>query len=275
MSSRFSEQDTEAFYDAEDALYRSFWDREGSLHWEWFDENTGEDFLSACVNLNRVMLEKACIEPESHVLDLGCGNGNTSTWLCRSAGCRVTGIDLSGVRVNNAIDSLAAEPTDVQSRLKFEKASATDLPFEEGAFSHVWSQATIYHIHDKEKALQEAYRVLAPGGYLVFDDLTKPKPDISDDARRFVYDRLLFDTDYSFAGYQDALRQTGFQVLESYDLSEHLGKSYGCLSRMAMSQRDKDPQVYESLSHAYDQMVLAVGRQELGWGMYICRKGPA
>ena len=272
MSSRFSEQDTEAFYDAEDALYRSFWDREGSLHWGWFDENTGDDFLAACANLNRIMLEKANIQPLSHVLDLGCGNGNTSIWLCRSAGCKVTGIDLSGVRVKNAIESLAALPSDVQGRLKFEKASATDLPFEEGAFSHVWSQATIYHVHHKEKALQEAYRVLEPGGYLVFDDLTKPRPDISGDARRYVYDRLLFDTDYNFTGYQDALRKVGFEVLEAHDLSEHLGKSYGCLSRMAMAQREKDPQVYEGLSRAYDQMVLAVERHELGWGMYICRK---
>ena len=272
MSSRFSEQNTEAFYDAEDALYRSFWDREGSLHWGWFDEQTGDDFLAACTNLNRVMLEKAKIQPESIVLDMGCGNGNASTWLCRSAGCSVTGIDLSGVRVSNAIESTAAQPPDVRNRLKFEKASGTDLPFREGAFSHVWSQATIYHIHDKEMALQEAYRVLAPGGYLVFDDLTKPKPDISDDARRYVYDRLLFDTDYSFTGYQDALRQVGFRVLDAHDLSEHLGKSYGCLSQMAISQREKDPEVYEGLSRAYDQMVLAVERQELGWGMYICQK---
>ena len=76
MSSRFSEQDTEAFYDAEDALYRSFWDREGSLHWGWFDEGTGDDFLAACANLNRVMLEKANIKPDSKVLDLGCGTAH-------------------------------------------------------------------------------------------------------------------------------------------------------------------------------------------------------
>ena len=171
------------------------------------------------------MLEKANIQSGARVLDLGCGNENTSTWLCRTSGCQATGIDLSGIRVSNAIESIESHPPDVRARLNFEKASATDLPFEQGAFSHVWSRATIYHIHDKEKALQEAYRVLAPGGYLVFDDLIKPRPDISDHARRFVYDRLLFDTDFSFTGYQDALRQTGFRVLEARDLSGHLGKS--------------------------------------------------
>ena len=186
MPSRFSEAETEAFYDAEDALYRSFWDREGSLHWGWFDQESGDDFLAACVNLNRVMLEKAQIEPAAQVLDLGCGNGNTATWLCQSACCQVTGIDLSGVRINHATESLRDQAPEVSARLTFEKASATDLPFDADSFSHVWSQATIYHIPDKEKTLQEVYRVLKPGGLFVFDDLTKPRPDISDKVLDFV-----------------------------------------------------------------------------------------
>lgn len=272
MRNRFSEQDTEAFYDAEDALYRSFWDREGSLHWGWFDSETGDDFLSACANLNRRMLEEADISPSSHILDLGCGNGNTAAWLCESAGCRVTGIDLSGVRINNAIASRDSLQADVRGRLKFEKASATNLPYEDETFTHVWSQATIYHVHDKEKALQEVYRVLAPGGVLVFDDLTKPRPDISDEARRYVYDRLLFDTDFSFPGYQEALTEVGFQVLTAHDLSTHLGKSYGCLSDMAASKIDVNPEVFEPLSYAYTRMVRAVDQRELGWGMFLCRK---
>ncbi len=272
MTSRFSEQDTEAFYDAEDALYRSFWDREGSLHWGWFDSGTGEDFLAACANLNQKMLEKARITQSANVLDLGCGNGNTALWLCQTAECRVKGIDLSGVRINNAIESLESQPADVRNRMVFEKASATALPYEDNQFSHVWSQATIYHIHEKEKALQEVYRVLEPGGTLVFDDLTKPKPDISDEARRYVYDRLLFDTDYSFSGYQEALQRTGFKVIESHDLSSHLGKSYQCLSEMALARRDLNPEVFEALSYAYRQMVAAVEQGELGWGMYLCQK---
>jgi ubiquinone/menaquinone biosynthesis C-methylase UbiE len=132
---------------------------------------------------------------------MGSGNGNTSSWLCQSARCKVTGIDLSGVRVSNAIKSAKGLPAEVQTRLDFKKASGTDLPFAAASFSHVWSQATIYHIPDKEKTLQEIYRVLEPGGWSIFDDLTKPKAEVSDDARRYVYDRLLFDTDFSFTGY--------------------------------------------------------------------------
>ena len=278
--SRFSERETEAYYDAEDALYRSFWDAEGSLHWGVFDtpaepgsgSNVRDGFLDACYRLNAIMLEDSGIDGSARVLDLGCGNGNTAVWLCRTTGARVTGIDLSGVRIENAIEALGDTP-ELAPRLEFHQASATELPFADGAFSHIWSQATIYHIPDKAKTLQEAYRVLQPGGVMVFDDLTKPRPDISDEARTFVYDRLLFDTDFNFYSYMDALGETGFTVLEARDLSSHLARSYSCLSQMAATGDDPErKERFAALSDAYLKMVKAVHDEELGWAQYRCVK---
>ena len=271
-TNRFSENDTERFYDAEDALYRSFWDSEGSLHWGLFDETTGDDFLKACVNLNRMMAQEARIETGSHILDLGCGNGNTSIWLAQQWGCQVTGIDLSGVRIDNARADLSGRPESIRERVRFEKCSATDLPFEDGSFSHVWSQATIYHVPDKDTTLKEAYRTMKPGGLMVFDDLIKPKPDISADARKYVYDRLLFDTDYSFQGYQEALEKTGFQVEDARDLSSHLRRSYQHLHMMASEQKDLNPEALVPLAAAYTQMVAAIEAKDLGWAFYVARK---
>ena len=272
MRSPFTEQDTEAFYDAEDALYRAFWDSAGSLHWGWFDQSTGGDFLKACANLNQVMADKAHITAAAQVLDMGCGNGTTATWLCRSTGCRVTGIDLSGVRINNANETLKGLPQEIKSHLAFEKASATELPFGEKSFTHVWSQATIYHVHEKQKALDQVYRTLETNGLFVFDDLTKPKPDISPTAQRYVYDRLLFDTPFSFSTYQDALKAIGFQVLEAHDLSPHLKQSYRCLDQMALARSEAKDDKFEQLSYSYQRMVQAIDNQELGWGMYLCQK---
>ncbi|MDA0735421.1 MAG: methyltransferase domain-containing protein [Chloroflexi bacterium] len=272
MRNQFTEQDTETFYDAEDALYRSFWDSAGSLHWGWFDQKTGDDFLKACVNLNQIMAEKAAIDSSSRVLDMGCGNGNTATWLSRSTGCRVTGIDLSGVRVANANAAVKALPPEIGSLLEFRKASATSLPFDDSSFTHVWSQATIYHVHEKEQALQQAYRILEPNGLFVFDDLIKPKPDISETAQQYVYQRLLFDTPYSFSGYQDGLKDVGFQIVEAHDLSEHLKQSYQCLGQMALARSEGEGDQFQQLTFAYQQMVRAIENQELGWGMYLCRK---
>ena len=269
---RFTEDVTESFYDSEDDLYRSFWDTEGSLHWGLFDESTGQDFLKACANLNEFMANKARLLPSSRLLDIGCGNGNTAMWLSGVWECSVVGVDLSGVRINNAIRDLEGAPAPLRDRVRFEKASATALPFEDGSFSHVWSQATIYHIPDKESTLREAYRVLAQGGVFIFDDLIKPKPDISEAARIYVYDRLYFDTDFSFQSYQDALKGAGFRVLEAVDLSEHLRASYMHLASVTKELGESLDQKYRDLSYAYGQMVSAQENGELGWAFYLCEK---
>lgn len=270
---RFTYRDTEAFYDAEDSFYRSFWDSEGSLHWGVFDGETGDDFLKACVNLNRIMATMAGISSRSNMLDLGCGNGAVATWLCRTFGCSVTGVDLSSVRIANANEMRQRQPDEIREKLTFVKASATELPCADASFSHVWSQAVIYHVHEKEKALKEVFRVLAPDGKFVFDDLLKPKSSISNESRTYVYDRLKFDTDFSFRSYQSALAETGFTVVEARDLSAHLKTSYERLADITGSRASgSGTEKYRKTAAAYGKMADAVERRELGWGLYSCRK---
>ena len=273
MSSRFTEQETESYYDAEDAIYRAVWDEDGSVHWGYFDESTGTDFLKGCANLDRIMVEKGRIGSDAQALDLGCGNGTTAIWLAGYAGCHVTGIDLSGVRIDNAKAARERQQPELRDRLAFEKASATELPFADGQFSRVWSQAVIYHVPDKRQVLSEVYRVLEKGGILVFDDLVKPNQEVSPDAQRFVYDRLLYDTEFSFESYQEALKAQGFQVLEALDISSHLRQSYFYLAdRTPKGTTDEQAEHFEWLTTAYLGTARAVENDELGWGLYVCRK---
>ena len=273
MVSRFSEQETESYYDAEDAIYRAVWDEDGSVHWGYFDDTTGTDFLKGCANLDRIMVEKGGIDTEARVLDLGCGNGTTAIWLAKNTGCHATGIDLSGVRIDNAKADRERQEPALRERLAFEKASATDLPFSEGRFNRVWSQAVIYHVPDKRTVLKEVYRVLEKGGIFVFDDLLKPHREVSADAQTYVYDRLLFDTEFSFESYQEALTATGFELLEAVDISSHLRQSYLCLAdRTPKGDTGEHAEHFEWLTTAYLETARAVENDELGWGLYICRK---
>ena len=276
MDTTYSEHDTESYYDAEDSIYRSIWDEDGSVHWGVFDETTGDDFLNAGTNLNNLMARKASINERSNVLDIGCGNGNTSIWLSKNLGCQVTGIDLSGVRIGNAKRALQSQLDELKARLRFEKCSATSLPFDDACFTHAISQASLYHVHDKDTALKEAHRVLVDGGLFVFDDLFKPKQDISESAKKYVYDRLLFDTDYSFETYQNALARTGFQVLDAQDMSEHLKTSYARLAKIAGSktngQHVEHREKFQALALAYEKTVEAIENREIGWALYLCKK---
>ncbi len=272
MPSPYSEAETEQYYDHEDAVYRALWDKDGSVHWGLFEDGANMTFLEAGANLNRVMAQRGRLNANANVIDVGCGSGTIAVALCQDFGCRVTGVDLSGVRIANAIDSLEEHSEEVQRKVTFQKASATDLPFAEASFSHAWSQATIYHVPDKVKVLQEVFRVLEPGGFFVFDDLIKPQPEIGEKARKFVYERLLYDTDFSFASYQAVLRETGFEVLEAEDISRHLKTSYLLLSEAASGGNQQHRERFAYLAEAYRETANSVDTGEVGWALFVCRK---
>ena len=265
VKTKYSETETEKFYDREDELYRSFWDAEGSLHWGYFDnlESASTDkFLPACKRWNQYMWQRSSITNKSKVLDIGCGNGNTAVWLAQQTDCEVIGIDISQVRINNARYKAQEYP---ELKISFNKASATNLPFADGEFTHIWSQATLYHIHARSTALQEIYRVLKEGGIFLFDDLVTPVAEISETSLQYVYERLLFEPTFSQETYTEILSQLGLMVLEATDLSSHLHKSYELLAQLALPE-------YPDLNVAYIKMCEAIDKQELGWSFYLGEK---
>ena len=263
----FTEADTEALFDdrERDQRFRSFWDPEGSLHWGYF-ENLGsarpEDFVPACKRWDKYMLEQSGINGSSRVLEVACGNGKAAIWLAQQTGCEVVGIDLSGSYIENARSKASNFPS---LRVSFQKESATNLPFENGSFTHAWSQGALYHIPELSKALAEAHRVLEPGGIFLFDDLVTPVEEVSETSRKYVYDRLLFKPTFSSEAYAQKLTQLGFKVLQVKDLSEHLNKSYELVSELAAKG-------YPDLSAAFEKTREAVAAGDLGWNFFLCEK---
>lgn len=263
----FTEADTEALFDdrERDERFRSFWNPEGSLHWGYFNDLANarpEDFVPACNRWDEYMLEQSGINSESRVLEVACGNGNASIWLAQQTGCKVVGIDLSSNHIDNAQKKASNYPS---LRVSFQKESATNLPFPNNSFTHVWSQAALYHIFDRYKALEEVYRVLETGGIFLFDDLVTPTDEVSEMSRKYVYDRLLFEPTYSPEIYAEKLSQIGFKVLQQTDLSNHLNKSYELVSELSKEK-------YPDLSSAFDKTQNAIAARELGWYFYLSQK---
>lgn len=252
---------TRDFYDADDTTYRGFWDAAGSLHWGVFEPGD-TDFLTGCQRWTEEMLALAQIGPESRVLDLGCGNGTVAAWLARHTGASVTGIDLSPVRIANALRLAAVNP---DLRLDFVTGTASALPFPDNSFTHVFSQAVLYHVHARDQALAEVVRVVEPEGLFTFDDLVTPQRPVSAQAREVIYDRLLFEPTFSQREYVDSLMRHGFVVLQVRDLSPHLARSYELLAELAAPN-------FPKLAACYRQIPDVVGRGEVGWAFFFCQK---
>jgi len=98
------------------------------------------------------------------VLELGCGEGHGLRALARAAGeapATVVGLDYAWTMVRSA----AADPG---LRGRVLQADAAAVPFGEGSFDLVYSNALLHHIPDAERAVAEALRVCRPGGAVVF-----------------------------------------------------------------------------------------------------------
>lgn len=111
------------------------------------------------------LIELSGFTPDMHILDVGCGVGGSTRRLCHEAGCTVTGIDLSDEYIDAA--ERLTQLLDMQERVKFQAASALQLPFSENTFDGVWSIQMNMNVEDKLSWLKEVYRVLKPSGRAV------------------------------------------------------------------------------------------------------------
>jgi SAM-dependent methyltransferase len=112
---------------------------------------------------------------EGHVVDLGAGSGRAGIGLLLARPrARVTAVDLySGYYgiADNTPDRLVANATaaGVRDRIAVRTADMTALPFADASFDGAISSFAIDHLPraGRDKALQEAARVLRPGGELL------------------------------------------------------------------------------------------------------------
>ena len=96
-------------------------------------------------------------------LDIGCGEGH-NTRLLAQRGARMEAIDISSVFIQSADAEEGRSPLDI----RYQVASAVDLPFEDGQFDFATAFMSLMDVPQTEQALQEAFRILKPGGFLQF-----------------------------------------------------------------------------------------------------------
>ena len=96
-------------------------------------------------------------------IELGCGTGYVSGWMVRR-GATATAIDVSAEQLATA-RRLAGEH---KATIDFLEGNAETVPFDDGAFDFAISEYGAAIWCDPELWLREAWRLLRPGGRLVF-----------------------------------------------------------------------------------------------------------
>src|SRR5262249_54662338 len=125
------------------------------------------------------LLDKLDLRGDERILDLGCGRGAVLLMAAQHLTTgRAVGIDLwkradqSGNSAEATQRNAVAEG--VADRVELHTGGLTALPFEENSFDVVLSSPAIHNISartGRQDAINEAVRVLRPGGRLVIADI--------------------------------------------------------------------------------------------------------
>lgn len=107
------------------------------------------------------------MRPGRLLVDAGCGSGGVGLWLARALALRLEGFDLSPLAVALATNRRAHFLRGDVDRAAFRVADLEDTGLPDSAAHGIVCVDALAHARDREAAVRELGRVLAPGGRLV------------------------------------------------------------------------------------------------------------
>ncbi len=173
------------------------------------------------------------------VADVGCGYGRSLAKLHqRFAPQRLIGMDIDPEMLEESAKEVAAHGV----RAEFICCSSSNITLPDNSVDLLFCHQTFHHLIDQENAIREFFRVLKPGGVLLFAEST----------RRYIHSwviRLLFrhpmDVQKTAPEYLALVRAAGFSVPDSAVSYPFLWWSREDLGMAETLLRIKPPEVRE------------------------------
>ena len=119
--------------------------------------------------VHRDLITQANAAPGQRFLEIGCGTGNLAIMAkTLTPGAEVVGIDPDPKALGRARRKAERRRVTVQ----FAPGFSEELPYPDSSFDRVFSAFMLHHVNPdaKHASLQQAYRVLKPGGSLHLAD---------------------------------------------------------------------------------------------------------
>ncbi|MBA1381579.1 class I SAM-dependent methyltransferase [Pseudomonas brassicacearum] len=139
------------------------------------------------------------------LLDAGCGQGKSFQYLRQAfAPQRLIGVDADP----HSLELSAAEAARQDMAVELIGSDCATLAVPDASVDLLFCHQTFHHLVEQEKALAEFYRVLKPGGYLMFAESTEAYIDTW--VIRWLF-RHPMHVQKSAAQYLAMIRNQGFQ----------------------------------------------------------------
>jgi len=258
---------------------------DGRINFGEFDPPLITTLADAMLHHVGKLANKAEIDSNSVVLDLGCGQGADCFYLAQRFGCRVVGLDIAEGMLRSARSRLATDYNNFFSKIKFhggiypefcKQVLAGYNPFEERSastplrFTHLWSTCTLFFVPDemRQHVFADFVQVAAPGARLIIDDVLDPCARVlSESTKKLFYDRLHLTRLWQPSEYKERVQDAGFHVDEFVNLTGQFINSYGVIAKSAQ-------QMQPDLVASYEATQKAAIENDLAWYYLIATLEP-
>ncbi|WP_196426765.1 class I SAM-dependent methyltransferase [Lysinibacillus cavernae] len=210
------------------------------------------------INLSKVLFKTEKIQQASHILDVGCGTGQTAAYLATYYQANVTGLDIQPIMIEKARQRM--EKARLPVTLLLGSIEQTSLTKE--SFDFILTESVLAFV-DQQRALQEIYRLLKKGGRFIaieFTISTLLPAQLADDILQFYgFESLLMKKDWV-----RLLQQAGF-----HDIRIQKNKSISSKPEFHLSTA-----IESELYDVMDQHIAMNEKYEkfLDYRIYTCTK---
>lgn len=223
--------------------------------------------------LSKLMVDRMGLESDARLLDVACGDGKTASYLAKTIGIHVSGIDIGEEMIEAA--TKRSKSMRVEDRTDFRVALASKIPYEAESFNAVISECALCTFLDKESALTEITRVLRPNGIVGLNDVAVQNHNDLDEELRGLLGRVACVADaLSSEEYINLFTKHGFKLLSSSVHSELLADMARKAKTRARFFRDvgDDQETNSKMDDAIrmiDMIEKQIASGNIGYEMFI------
>ncbi|MEH7248344.1 class I SAM-dependent methyltransferase [Neobacillus niacini] len=214
------------------------------------------------IKLTKQIFENERINKFSHILDVGCGTGQTSAYLAARYGAKVTGMDFNPIMVEKAKNRM----TKYQLPVEIIQGSIEKCPLPDSKYDIIIAESVLSFVN-KPRALKEIFRLLKYDGRLIANELTINRrlgSNYEEEIKQFYgLDSILMEKDWitlfeqvDFKNIKTFLRKQS--ILQNDSLPEFQYSEY------------IEPELYKIMQQHFNLMVKYQGT--LDYRVFICTK---
>ena len=241
----------------------------GNLHLGLFAD-AEEPLAAAQRRVKDRMAAAAAVGPGTRVIEVACGVGGTARHLAREYGALVHATNIAEAQLVEARE--LAQREGLSDRISFAFGDYHHLDAPSGAYDCWWCQEAFLYAVDKRRVLEQALRVVRPGGRIVFTDLLMTRAMPASEREWFTTE-LKAPNMWAFQDWDRLLGKMNIRLLERHDWSEHVPLTFARVADCLRSVRDEfaatiGREAVEGMENRIGMQLEAARAGRLGWCFY-------